>query len=99
MTSSLDAQDIEHEPAKESIPYREAVGFGTRPSLLADVKSRIDATSLKAIYEQHQEVPFLYEVLDTRAWHDSVRGLVDCWAAVCVSTWSNVRMLIRRLQG
>ena len=67
---------------QQAIKYASAVGHGGPVEVIENVKANLKTARPLPIYNDHREIPFVYEILENEEWTTGVLSVIRPWLAV-----------------
>jgi hypothetical protein len=67
---------------RQAAEFAAAIGDAVPVTVVDNAKERLQIARPPSIYLDHEEVPFLYEILESEGWQDAVLPVLNAWLAV-----------------
>ncbi len=79
MTTENRSDDVAE---RQAIKYSAAVGKGVPKEVVDSVREQLKMAGPPPIYDDHKEVPFVYEVIENEGWRQRALSVIVPWVAV-----------------
>jgi len=67
---------------QQATQFADAVGSSIPKDVMSNAQEHLQTAPLVPIYKDHDDIPFLFEILENDGWKDAVQSVLEAWLSV-----------------